>query len=70
MSEHEQVDQREEFGQLSLGNIIKTKLFQRCADCDDVSVFHCGERAEVENRDPENYPWIEPQRSETIYCTI
>ena len=53
----------------SLGN-DEIKLSLRCADFDDVSVFHCGERAEVENRDPENYPWIEPQISETIYCTI
>ena len=31
---------------------------------------HCGGEAELERAGPENYPWIENQISETIYCTI
>ena len=53
------------------GIFSSSGMFNSIRDFDNFSsVCHFGGRAETEKHDPENYPWIEFQRSETIYCTI
>ena len=70
MSEHQQVNRRKEKELIVTPSLMEILSKLVLVDCDDVSVFHCGGRAGVEKPGLENYPWIEPRRSEIIYCTI